>query len=32
MESKHNSYMLQQLMQDRYTLIRQVDFLLSQVK
>jgi hypothetical protein len=32
MESKLNSYMLQQLMQDKYTLIRQADFLLFQAK
>jgi hypothetical protein len=32
MESKHNSYMLQQLMQDKYTQIKQADFPLSQAK
>jgi hypothetical protein len=32
MESKHNSYMHQQLMQDKYTQIRQVDFRLFQAK
>jgi hypothetical protein len=32
MEPKHNFYMLQQLMQDKYTLIRQVDVPLFQAK
>jgi hypothetical protein len=32
MESKHNFYMHQQLMQDKYTRIRQVDFRLFQAK
>jgi hypothetical protein len=32
MESKHNSYILQQLMQDKYTRIRQAYFPLFQAK
>jgi hypothetical protein len=32
MESKHNTYMLQRLMQDKYTRIKQADFPLFQAK